>query len=511
MATVWTNVRNPAARQVGRAAGAQVEVLYRLGFHVPTFGHILGFSAILLCMTPLVSALPLDYSVTVGACVSFLSLVVLFPLSLRAKGGTRGFPATPFVLLNFVYFVAATVVPLAYPHLKVINISFEAIPLALLILCLGFLCFDIGIVFAGRLPRLLPPESLGVKRVRGLGVLFAVLATVLWGLRVFLAANGLGIAHATYLLSLGWEIRQLAVVSNSLAFVPLCLCLARLACKASSKAELHGWQRRAIWVMAADLAYYLWAGARLPLLWEVLVVAWCAWLRLIPPFPRRKTLVLGICLVIAMPIVYAQRGALRYVAPQAGEDQVALTRGYLLREQKQVMSSSFVETLEEGLDADSGRLTAIGPFSAVVNALFNRNFPLMWGETWREELPVLVPHLLWPAKPVPRNIDAVIDGHFNLPGDDDLTTCETELLANLGVLGLCAGMLLFGVLTEGVLSCLVRNAGASEPVTACVLCSLPVLFLVEADTTGMLAGLRILPVLWLVLSALAVRRPVTQV
>jgi hypothetical protein len=174
------------------------------------------------------------------------------------------------------------------------------------------------------------------------------------------------------------------------------------------------------------------------------------------------------------------------------------------------MQDSFLESLEEGMHADSGRLTAIGPISGVVDGLSNRNFQPMWGETWREELPLLIPRVLWPAKPIPRNIDEVINRHFNLPGDDDLTTYQTELLANFGVWGLCAGMLFFGVLTEGVLGCLVRNARTSEPVTFCVLYAIPALFLVETDTTGMLGTLRILPAIWLLLTVLAARCPAAQ-
>jgi hypothetical protein len=480
--------------------------MYVLNFYLPTFAHIVGLSAVFFGLTPLVSALPLDYSFTVGACLFLLSMVVLFPLAMRANSGARRFPGAPFVYLNFAYFVAATVVPLAYPQLEVPVISFESIPLALLILCLGFLFFDLAIIVSGRIPRSRSSPSSSVKRVRGLGWVFAAVTALLWGLRLFLAANGWGITHASYLLSLNWEVRQLVALSNAVAFVPLCLCLARLACAGSSKTELYQWQKRAMWVMATDMAYYLWAGGRLSFLWEALIVFWCIWLRLIPPFPRRKALLLGIALAVAMPIVYAERNALRYLSPQAGENQVALTRASLLQEQAQVVHDSLLESLKEGIYADSGRLTAIAPFSAVVDGVSNHDFPPMWGETWGEELPLLIPRLFWPAKPIPRNIDEVINRHFNLPGVDVLTTCQTEFVANFGIWGLCAWMLFFGVLTERVLGWLGRNARTSEPVTFCVLYAIPALFLVETDTTSMLAGLRILPAIWVVLTALAVRR-----
>ena len=375
MATVWNEIQNPALVRQARTERLNSGRTYVLNFYLPTFAHIVGLSAALLCLTPLVSALPLDYSFTVGACLFLLSLVVLFPLAMRANSGARRFPGAPFVVLNFAYFVAATVVPLAYPQLNITIISFESIPLALLILSLGFFFFDLGIIVSGRIPRSRPSPSSSVKRVRGLGWVFAALTALLWGLRLFLAANGWGIAHATYLFGLDLQVRQLAVVSSALAFAPLCLCLARLACGGSTKGELHLWQKRAMWVMGTDMAYYLWAGVRLSLLWEVLIVFWCLWLRLIPSFPRRKVLLLGISLVLAMPFVYAERSALRTLDPQAGENQVALTRSSLLQEQTQVMQNSFLDSLKEGIYGDSGRFTAIGPVSAVVERFVQSQLP----------------------------------------------------------------------------------------------------------------------------------------
>jgi hypothetical protein len=486
--------------------------VYLLDLHFPTFARIVGLSAVFVCVTPFISRLPLDYSLTVGACLSLLSPILLFPIAMRPNtaGGSLGFPGAPFVVLNFVYFVLATLVPLVYPQVRILSVSVESIPLALLILCLGFLFFDVGVFISGKMPNSWPPPSSGATRVRGLGAIFAVLVGALWGLRLVLAIRGWGITHASNLLAFDWQLRQLVALANAIAFMPLCLCLARLCSSGSSKVELRRWQRRLVWVLAADLAYYLWAGARLLLLWEGLIAFWCVWLRLTPALPRRRLFLLCVSFALAMPIVYAERDALGYAFPHEGENQVGLTRTYLLPEETRILRRSMVATVKAGLDADSGRLTAVGPFAAVADGLFNGDVPLMWGEIWSKELPILMPRILWPSKPIQASVDQLINRHFDLPGDDDLTTYQTELLASFGIGGLCGGMLLFGFLTERILGFLVRNAATSEPAAFCILYAMPALFRVETDTSGILAGLRLIPVLWIFLTLLSVRRSVRQ-
>jgi hypothetical protein len=66
-------------------------------------------------------------------------------------------------------------------------------------------------------------------------------------------------------------------------------------------------------------------------------------------------------------------------------------------------------------------------------------------------------------------------------------------------------MFLFGVMTNTFFCYLIKMAPFSEPRTACLLVTLPVIFNVETDITSVLAGLRILPALYALLMLLSVR------
>lgn len=129
----------------------------------------------------------------------------------------------------------------------------------------------------------------------------------------------------------------------------------------------------------------------------------------------------------------------------------------------------------------------------------------MWGETLIKGLPYLVPHALWPSKPEQVNVDTIVERNFDLPNIDDLTLIQTECLANFGIVGMSLGMFLFGFMTNKFFCYLIKVAPCSEPVTACLFVTLPVIFNVETDMMTILAGLRILPILYALLLLLSVR------
>ncbi len=154
---------------------------------------------------------------------------------------------------------------------------------------------------------------------------------------------------------------------------------------------------------------------------------------------------------------------------------------------------------------EASRVTGVAPVSAVADRILNDGYPLMWGETLKVGLPFLVPHALWPSKPNQDNVDFIIERNFDLREIDDLTSIETECLANFGIIGLSLCMFLFGVITNRFFFHLINAAPFSEPLTVCLLAALPWVFFVEIDITTVLAGLRVFPAVYAVLMLLSVR------
>jgi len=405
------------------------------------------------------------------------------------------------VILNFVYFVVSSLAPLVYPRGYYGSVSFNALPISLLILCLAFLSFDMGVLLSGGLPKTRRVIVSGPARIAGLGVLTTLAAVALWSTRIVLATMGYGITHVPTMVTLDPDVSQMSVLSGSLAYVPLCLCLARLCSHDLLPGELRVWRRRLAWVFVADLLYYVLTGSRLGLLWEILIPLWACWCRKVRVLSRVMVLVLGLAVAAAVPLIYAQRSALAGLRPQLGENHLKLTRDYLPAAEGDLAGANLWSTLTAGAVADASRLSAIGPFSGVAEKVVSGRYSLMWGNTLGAELPLLVPHLLWPAKPVGEKIDYIINRHFNLFSFDELTTCQTELLANFGIVGLCVGLLLYGVVTERVCAPLAPGSSASEPTLFFLLCAMPLVFRVETDITMILAGLRLLVPVWALLRA----------
>jgi hypothetical protein len=409
--------------------------------------------------------------------------------------------------LNFLYFVLGTLALLAYPSSIGGSLSLPAVPTAILILALGFAFLAAGIIISGWRRKTWVLESFGTVTVGGMGVLVAVVAGAVWALRLFFATQGYGITHMAGggVLTLPRHMQPLAQAMVELQHVPICLCLARLCNSRLPPRTIRAWQTGLAIVLLSNVFYCLMAGRRCELLSELLIVFSAMWLRLIPRFSRRWYAYTGLLLALAMPVVYAQREVLSYVSPHIGEDQLVLLRDQLIGEQAHLLEGSAGSIVERGFTSDIGRFTAIGPPSAVVGRLLNDHYPLMWGETLREGLPFLIPRAFWPSKPVQLNVDVLIERHFGFEEGDDLTTMETESLANFGIMGLVLWMFLLGVLTNKFLCYLIRVAPADEPATFCLLYALPTIFLVETDVGGALVGVRLVFPLFLLLRCLSVR------
>jgi hypothetical protein len=482
---------------------------YTLRFDPPLFSLVVALSAFLPLITPFITSRELHYGSYVGLYLFLLSLAVLLPLAFRANtaGGLLPFPAAPWVGLNFLYFVLGTLALLAYPSSIPGSLSLPAVPAAILVLALGFAFLAAGIIISGRRQKAWLVKSFDTVTVGGMGVLVAVVAGAVWALRLFFATQGYGITHmaGSGVLALPRQMQPLAQAMVELQHVPVCLCLTRLCNSRLPPRTVRAWQTGLAIVLISNAFYCLMVGRRLELLSELLILFSAMWLRIIPRFSRRWYAYTGLLLALAMPVVYAQREVLSYVPAHIGENQLALVRDHLIEEQVHLLQGSAGSIVERGFTNDIGRFTAVGPPSAVVGRLLNDHYPLMWGETLIKGLPLVVPRAFWPSKPVQENVDILIEDHFSLAEGDDLTTMETESLANFGIIGLVVWMFLFGVLINKLLYYLVRVAPAHEPATFCLLYALPVMFLVETDIGGALAGVRLVLPLFLLLRCLSVR------
>ena len=332
----------------------------------------------------------------------------------------------------------------------------------------------------------------------------AVAAGAIWLLRLYFAAHGRGITHAPGQLETPRDLQPLAVAMYHLQYVPLCLCLSKLCNRSLSPAKLHTWRNRMVIILALDILYFLFAGYRLALLWELLIIVWALWLRLIPSFSRRWYAYAVLVLVLVAPVINAQRAALQDLSFSPGENQLSLTRDLLPGEARQLVGLTD-ERSDTDFVSNAARFTGVAPISAVADGILNRHYPLMWGETLREGLPYIVPRALWPSKPEQLNVDIIIERNFGLRDVDDLTLIETECLANFGIMGLCLCMFAFGFILNRFFCYLIRVAPVSEPRAACLLMALPVVFNVESDITGVLAGLRVIPFVYAALILLSVR------
>ncbi|HEV2380399.1 MAG TPA: hypothetical protein VG206_11465 [Terriglobia bacterium] len=447
----------------------------------------------------------MGFNLEVGACTSLLSLVVLFPVALKGttERGLLPYAGTPFVVLNFAYFVVASLAPLLFPNAYYGTISLNALPISLLILCAGFLSFAMGVLLSGSMARRQRSGSPG--KISGLGVLTVVSSIALWITRTILATMGFGVTHVPTMVPLDSTVSQMGVLAGSVAYLPLSLCMARICSSSSPPHQIRVWRKYLSWVFITDILYYTLAGSRLGLLWEILIVVWVLSYRRVRIVPRALIPVLGLALCGALAVVYAERAALEGVHPELGENHLRLSRTYLPATGESLVGSNLWSTLEMGGTSDAGRLTAVGPFSGVAERVVGGRYSLMWGETFGAEMPLLIPHVFWPTKPIGEKIDFIINRNFDLFSLDELSSCETELIANFGVIGLCVGMLLYGIITERFCAPLSAGSALSERTIVLLLCTMPALFRVETDITSILVGLRVVVPVWAILRLLETR------
>jgi len=476
--------------------------------HPPAVLRILGISALFVCVAPLIPSEDLSNTFKVAACVSLLSVFALLPTGLKVNSGNAAvcFPGAPFAMLNFVYFVPSSLMPLIFPNGYYGTISFASLGSSLVILALAFLCFDLGILMSGIVPRIHGLSATYVRRISGLRATTIAALAALWTARIVLARMGFGITHVPSMVIADTSVSQISVLSESLAYVPLALCLTRICSLAGRGYEFCAWRRWFLCIFVTDLLYYVLAGSRLGLLWEILISVWVLWSRRVRLIPKIVTPVLVLALVSIVPLIYGQRAALNAVRPQLGEDHLRLTREYLPTAEDSLLGQNLKTTMEEGIEADAGRLTAVGPFSGVMERVLSGRYSLMWGATLAAETPLLIPRLIWAEKSIGENVDYVISRHFDLDSTDELTTCETELLANFGIIGLCLGMLGYGFITERICAPLQAHSAVSEPMMFLILAAMPLVFRVETDITSIFAGLRVLVPIWLVLRIFEHRR-----
>jgi hypothetical protein len=469
--------------------------------HPPAVLRVLGISALFVCLVPVLPGEDLSNTFKVASCVSLLSFFVLLPTCIRVNSGNVGayFPGAPFAILNFVYFVPSSLMPLIFPNAYYGSISFDAFDISLLILALAFLCFDLGILTSGILLRVHRLRRKSFSRISALGAVTVAALVALWSTRVVLARMGFGITHVPSMVIVDSSVSQISVLSESLAYVPLALCLTRICGPAVSAHEVRSWRRWLLCIFVTDALYYLLAGSRLGLLWEVLITVWVLWCRRVRVIPGSVRPFVVLALIGIVPLIYWQRGALDAARPQLGENQLELTREYLRASQGSLLGQNFKAAMDEGIAADAGRLTAAGPFSGVTERVLRGSYPLMWGETLTAEAPLVIPRLIWADKLIGEKIDYIINRNFDLYSSDELSTCEMELLANFGIIGLCLGMLVYGFITDRICAPLHAECAVSEPTLFLILTAMPLVFRVETDIMSIFAGLRLLVLIWVLL------------
>jgi len=436
------------------------------------------------------------------ACFALLTVMVMLPLSLSSAGdGPHArFTVEPVVILNALYFIAAPLVSLLFSDYADFNQvpALNLWPVPLLILSVGFYLLYRGIRLSHHRLSIVRPGIPGRSRV--LRVAFVLSLAALWVLRMMLLKRGLGITHGPSILEYDRNLGTWAVISRALAFVPLSLCLARI-CRSpgdSASEQVKLWRVVLTLVVASDSCYYLLIGSRLALLWELLVVVWAWWSR--PGCIPRKYLIAGlIVMIMAIPAVYAQRLLLADLNLKANENQIRFIES-MLPAAKDLRGGVVWTTMVEGLSGDAAyRLDGLNWFARVAHQHFEEHRELLLGSTWAYGVPFVVPHWLWPGKPVEEDSDEIIDEHFGLPPTDENTTTETEVFANFGVLGLWIWMLLYGALAGKLVTGLAAGPPLRESSLFLILCAMPVIFRMELDTMTMLADLRLPLVMWCLL------------
>ncbi len=439
------------------------------------------------------------------ACLGLVSVATLLPLSIPRNTGcvSARFIVEPIALLNSLYFALGPALSVAFIARGIpVNIS----PTVPLVLSLGFLTLHLGIRAARGLRS--KAREQGYAKCAALAPTLVSSVVLLWILRLALLVQGLGITHGPSIAAYSRDLATDAVATSALGFVPLSLCLARLCRSSEQTRDTPLWRAALMGVVGSDCLYYLVLGWRLYLLWELVIVFW-AWRSRPGCVPRRLIVGAALAIVVAIPLVYAQRAVLGTMDLTTHENQVEFIAGKLAPAEQGLGSERIMEETRQGFIGDAvGRWNAVQWFSEVAYQHFDSGYNLLLGSSWRYGLPFMIPRWLWPGKPVQENIDAIIDHHFGLFPTDELTTTETEMFANFGVFGLWAWMFVYGIIAGKVALTLAAPPPLRESTLFLAFCTMPVIFLVETDTVGILAALRLPLILWLALTVFERQREI---
>ena len=440
---------------------------------------------------------PLSPTATI-TCLMLLSAAILLPLTVPPSAALQRprFTIEPVVILNALYFIVGPILALLFKRYPT---QLTAWPPAILVLSFGFLLFHFG-VRSAKPPRAAEggPAHEGSK---ALPAAFVISVVLLWTLRIVLLTRGLAITHGPAMAAYDRNLGTLATFASALAFFPLFLCLARLSNTPGASPRGGLWRTALPCVVASDILYYLLAGSRLPIIWELLFAFW-VWRSRMGRVPRKLVVAGLLASLVALPLAYAQRALIPDLALRSHENQLKFTAEQLLPAERRLGDTGLLRDTERGFVGDATfRLNAVAYFSKIAFQHFEEGYPLMMGSSIAYGLPYLLPHAFWPGKPAQTNIDFIVDEHFGLFPKDELTTTESEFFANFGVLGLWVWMFAYGFLAGKEASILATRA-PRESTLFLAFCMMPTLFIVETDPVAILAALRLPLALWVLLRAL---------
>lgn len=381
-----------------------------------------------------------------GVAFGLMVVLGLLPTAIRYHGRPYDW-VSPVTLFSASYafvftfgsiYQAAGIIPLTRAW------SIEDFPSALFYAVLGLAGFQIGYY---RVPwRHLPMEA----NVRSWPWERAVVAyygllIIVWAIRLYLAVLGVGSGRVHFATTRDlsfWETFLMqGALHLSFGIIPSAVVLSRR----------HGNQPLQVLVrtgIVAEFLYWVLVSWRSQFLINAITLI-VAFLLLTPRVRIRMSLLIGVIILIALPVVDTMRVLL------SDEEGLGNPWAYVATE---VLPRSVGETFRDpsayGRAASNvyvemrGRLNPLDFFSEVIGPVQAQGY--MLGETLVANLWVLVPRIVWPDKPSATGAKNMIQERYGLREEDTMLTQPLELYANAGPVGVILGMIVIGLLYRAI-------------------------------------------------------------
>ncbi len=297
----------------------------------------------------------------------------------------------------------------------------------------GTLFLAVFVLIAGR-PQPQRDRSWRLGRLAPIGAFtIAALIAVLWSVRLWEIASGTYFNHAGNTLHVeAARVGLVAQLDVVLRFVPAL---------ATALAWARGHSRIAVLLGASEVAFIIGAGERLPVFWFLLALA--SFLSVVDRPLRTRTAVWAVIglLLVVHPLVIG----LRHVVSESGERPgIAEIFGDFLPSAA-ISIAGTLQTADAGATALALRSTASGYLAAVMDREDLGRGRRLEGETYLQSASALVPHILWPDKPVAGNPLDMCSAAFGLWQIDYIFTPITEAYCNFGTLGVLLLAAVYGL------------------------------------------------------------------